>query len=135
MLILLCKGCGTTSTVVCSCPPELADAPVHAGDCGMSDPDAAHPDCCCDGTSHAGQSHAEAANACPGWHGACPTPRACPVWEGATANTRHPLYDGPEPGDCPGGHCGPGVDGCAVCRPLLIIAPAGSAAITMAKAG
>jgi hypothetical protein len=58
--------------------------------------------------------HGEAAAACPGNEGAghagqpCtfPNPRACTV---LTA-----------PGDdCPGGHCGIGVEGCAVCRPVI----------------
>jgi len=135
LLILLCKGCGTTATVDCACPPELADLPVHGGECLLNDPDSAHDCACCDGAGHDGQSHGAAAAACPGGHGACPAPDTCEVWAGVTANTRHPLYDGPPPGPCPGGHCGLGVDGCAVCRPLTIIAPAGSAAITMAKAG
>lgn len=135
MLILLCKGCGTTATVECGCPPELADVPVHAGGCVMLDPDAAHSCGCCDGTAHPGVSCGKAAIACPGGHGACPAPDACELWLAATANTRHPLYEGPPAGPCPGGHCGKDVPGCTVCKPLLIIAPAGSAAVTMAQAG
>jgi hypothetical protein len=76
--------------------------------------------------------HDAAANACPGGHGDCPVPEACAAWEGATADTRHTLYDGPSAGACPGGHCHKDIEGCTVCRPLVITAMPGSAAITPA---
>jgi hypothetical protein len=78
---------------------------------------------CCDGSAHAGLSHDQQANTCPGGHDSepCPDePGKCLSWYHATANQRHPLYTGDPPGDCPGGHCAVGVDGCTACRPVHI---------------
>jgi len=101
----------------------------------MANPDAAvacppDSDCC-----HENHDHAAAANACPGNHAdaECPEPKNCRVWKGATADAKHPLFvagshplfKGSDPGDCPGGHCHKDVQGCTVCRPLIITAPSG----------
>jgi hypothetical protein len=103
--------CGASRTIRCLCPPG---ATAHHGDCYAGDFDAAL-DCtpgygCCGEDHHHGRN----ANACPGveqGHGdvacASPDPLAC------TAVT-------PPGEDCPGGHCGYGVHGCQVCRPITI---------------
>jgi hypothetical protein len=57
-------------------------------------------------------NHDAAANACPGagvnHEGApCPAPQTC-------------IALTPPDEDCPGGHCGLGVEGCTVCRPVTI---------------
>jgi hypothetical protein len=114
----------------CTCPPGLAEATgAHHPGCQLASIGAnvvcpPGSDCC-----QQDHDHDAAASACPGGHegAACPEPGSCPVWASATADARHPAYSGEAPGDCPGGHCHKDVDGCTVCRPLIITA-AGSAA-------
>jgi hypothetical protein len=78
------------------------------------DPDAALECNCCTLNHH----HGQAANGCAGAGGnhvgqPCHMPdngMDCVVFT--------------EPGeDCPGQHCGPGVPGCSVCRPITITLP------------
>ena len=75
------------------------------------DPDGAL-ECPCCTEPH---DHAANANSCSGGHdGAeCPTGADCLVVTAAGE-------------DCPGGHCAKGVDGCTVCRPIVITIPPGS---------
>ncbi len=90
---------------------------VQCNQCGKSaytdnvlDPDSALACDCCP-QQH---DHAAAANACIGAgvsHAGTPCPDSSPA--ACTVVT-------PEGEDCPGGHCGLGVDGCAVCRPVTI---------------
>jgi hypothetical protein len=151
MLLLQCNGCGATTTVDCSCPPEFADLPLHVPGCGMEDLDAqvaCKPGAgCCDGSAHPGTSHGRAASACARDHSAdpCPEPSTCPGWAGmvrdvAQLNPDNPAhqairaelearYGRPITGDCPGGHCHKDIDGCAVCRPITVTLLAGSAVI------
>jgi hypothetical protein len=73
-----------------------------------ADPDSALQCGCCKKDHH----HGQAANACPGVDAGhpgapCPAPDTC--------ITLTPLGEA-----CPGGHCGLGVDGCTVCRPIAI---------------
>jgi hypothetical protein len=85
------------------------------------------------------RDHDPAETGCPGVHAGavsihagepCPFPPGeCPVYGGGhTAPTGDPA----DPsgymvtGNCPGGHCGKGVKGCTVCRPLTITALKGS---------
>ena len=76
--------------------------------------------------------HGKAANQCKGGHGACPTPESCSVWAGM-----HPHKQDSNardlPGPCPGGHCGVGVEGCTVCRPIKITALPGSVTLRRAN--
>lgn len=60
--------------------------------------------------------HDESANACPeaGIEGVRHGGADC------TLGDRACIVLTPEAEECPGGHCGPGVDGCTVCRPLLV---------------
>lgn len=90
---------------------------------------------CCTQDHH----HGQAAENCPGNNAlghpgapcSHPNPRACTV-----VSQPVPLPDGSEPPpdiagvrpageDCPGGHCGAGVPGCTVCRPIIHFATAG----------
>lgn len=75
------------------------------------DPDVQLSCRCCPQDHH----HGYAANACPGInanHEGVP----CTHPDGGQAcNVLTELGD-----DCPGGHCGLGVDGCTVCRPVNI---------------
>lgn len=81
----------------------------------LSDPDAALICGCCPENHHHGQNAA----ACPGidaGHPGTPCHRAAGGQE-CTLKT-------PSGEPCPGGHCGPGVAGCNVCRPITIsVAP------------
>jgi hypothetical protein len=141
VLLLQCDGCGSTTTVDCSCPPELATLPLHLDQCALKDLDAAldcKPGASCCTDDHGGVSHGAWANACPAAHddAPCPAPKTCRSWGGMAAavadldpaNPAHmavktqleTLYGRPVAGDCPGGHCAQGVDGCQVCRPLTI---------------
>jgi hypothetical protein len=97
-LLVQCPGCGQTAeTDSCADPDGAFDA----------DPGT---DCrCCPEDHH----HGMAAAACPQAH----EDAACGVGPDCLVHT-------PAGEDCPGGHCGPGVDGCTVCRPLIIFAGA-----------
>jgi hypothetical protein len=101
MFLVQCNGCKTAAVT------------EHARDPDTSIVCPPESDCC-----KADHHHGETANACPGGHGACPTPAACPVW-----GQRQP--EGP----CPGGHCGLGIAGCSVCRPITITALPGTTGI------
>ena len=91
---------------------------VECKQCGASaytdngaDPDAALACPCC----VLPHDHAAAANACPGagaQHAGVPCPE---VESGAGCTILTPLGEA-----CPGGHCGLGVPGCTVCRPVNI---------------
>jgi hypothetical protein len=97
-LRVLCPGCGSEAVVTDGSDPD-----------GAFD---AHPDTdcrCCPEDHH----HGMAAAACSQEHGDA----ACGVGADCIVHT-------PTGEDCPGGHCGPGVDGCTVCRPLIIFAGA-----------
>jgi hypothetical protein len=124
-LHIQCQGCLTWEIVDCICPPGLG---AHVSACPVDDLDAqvncAGPlsaNCC-----KVAHNHGKAANACLGDHAEAPCssgdPAKCSVW----ANTEGD-------GDCPGGHCGVGVDGCTVCRPITITVLAGSVQMTHAN--
>ena len=83
---------------------------------------------CCSQDHH----HGDAASACPGGHGACPTPDKCPVWLGTQPHLPDSNVRDTSAGPCPGGHCGAGVAGCNVCRSIKITLMPGS--MTMARA-
>jgi hypothetical protein len=111
--LLQCNGCGTATVTADARDPDAAVVCPPESDCCKTD-----------------HHHGEAA-ACAGGHAACPTPDDCPVF----GDQHQPEPD--EPGapapariPCPGGHCGPGVAGCNVCRPITITALAGSLGIT-----
>ena len=91
---------------------------VATTDAGHS-PDAAIKCNCCP-EDH---DHAANANACQGDHDACSTPENCGVFQGAMGD-----------GSCPGGHCGLGVDGCTVCRPITITVLPGDTNLYRAEA-
>ena len=104
-----CKQCGTSSIV------ETADSPQLAIGCNCCTQAHDHDESAnaCEGASRAvlssvtgehdlSQQHPGAACSHPSENGT-----GCVVLTGAGE-------------DCPGGHCGPGVLGCTVCRPLLI---------------
>lgn len=130
MLQVLCPGCLTQAFLECTCPPGFADAAgQHQPGCSHHRPDVmvrCPPGSSCCQEDH---DHAAAADACPGGHddAACPEPDSCRMWQGAIADAfhpasdgSHPLYEGKKPPPCPGGHCHKDVDGCTVCRPLVI---------------
>lgn len=80
------------------------------------------PDC-----RQAIHDHDLAASSCPGQHPGqpCPSPENCPVYAGGfvTSSEIADDFSGPmTKGTCPGGHCGSGVAGCTVCRPVIITA-------------
>lgn len=116
MLHVQCPGCMTSAYVDCTCPPQVQAGPSHLPACPVLNLDA-QLSCSCCPEDH---DHGAAANACPGGHGDCPEPDSCLTQAGATADTRHPHYEGEMAGPCPGGHCHKDIDGCAVCRPLII---------------
>jgi hypothetical protein len=94
------------------CPRCGARATIGQG----NDPDSAVTCGCCPQPHH----HGQAANACPRGHEGQP----CPVPDGGRGCPATP------PGQpCPGGHCGLGVPGCTVCRPLVIVALPDTAAL------
>lgn len=97
MLHIQCNQCGAWTT---------------SGD-GL-DPDGQLACGCCPLDHH----HGLAANACPGAEGSHPG-AACPAPENCIART-------PLGRPCPGEHCGLGVEGCTVCRPITITLMAGS---------
>jgi hypothetical protein len=75
----------------------------------------------------------EAASTCSGGHGACPTPNNCKVWLSMQPHLENSNQRDTSAGPCPGGHCGLGVDGCAVCHPLTITVIPGS--VTLQQVG
>jgi hypothetical protein len=120
MLLVECKGCGAVAATNDHANPDRV---INCGCCPID------------------HDHAAAANACPGGHDGQPCPHdagACPMWKGvqaAVASAGHTPEKVAQTlgvpvevlqGDCPGGHCAKGVDGCTVCRPLTItlLAPA-----------
>jgi hypothetical protein len=114
----------------CTCPPGyVAAAGAHQPGCTHENIDAAVRCAPGSGCCTEDHDHGAAANACPAAHdgAACPEPDVCRVWKGAIADASHPLsdgshplYEGTTPPPCPGGHCHKDVDGCTVCRPLII---------------
>jgi hypothetical protein len=127
-LTLICKGCGTVAYADCSCPdgydPHTAG---HLPGCAMGDLDG-QVVCTGSGCCQEDHDHAATANACPakGGHpaGSCPNPSSCELWTNVRSHHEDPDADG-LPVSCPGGHCGFGVPGCTVCRPITIIVPPG----------
>lgn len=114
MLMVQCKGCGRVAFIDCpQAHPGGARSCADPG-CGHLDPDyafdLAQPACnaegkCCD-KGHT-EPHRGAMKDCDGGHAPC-TDDTCPVAHEAGV-----------------AHCGPGVDGCNVCRPLTITVPPG----------
>lgn len=100
-----CNQCGAVS-----------ESPLESG----RDPDASVACGCCP-QAH---DHAAAANACPRGHEGQP----CPHPEGKCTAV-------PAGQACPGGHCGLGVAGCTVCRPVTVIALGDSARLALAVWG
>jgi hypothetical protein len=122
-LTLICKGCATVAYADCSCPegydPHTAG---HLTPCPMGNLGAqvvCPPGSACCQVQH---DHDAAGNACEGGHTVCPEPATCQLW---AAVLTHPGTPDEAPDSCPGGHCGAGVPGCAVCRPITIIVPPG----------
>jgi hypothetical protein len=134
VLHIECLGCHKSAYLECEMVP-VADGRMSCGraDCAHLDPDAAFDaaaDCSC---CTAGHHHGLNANSCAGGHDPCPSPGDCPVWLGMQPHRENsPLRD-TSAGSCPGGHCGPGVPGCGVCRPLKITVMPGS--VTVRPAG
>lgn len=100
MIHIQCKQCGKWSVF----GPEAGADPDAALQCG-----------CCPLNHH----HGQAANACPG-AGINHTGADCPENEPENCTVLTPVGV-----DCPGGHCGLGVSGCTVCRPITITLLAG----------
>ena len=144
MLQVTCKQCSATAYVDCTCeiiapgtkPPDghLALCPLtDLGSNVLCDPESG----CCQ-ESH---SHDAAANACPGivagGHPGAPCPdegKRCLVYSGGHSAARDldPEVRVRRAGKCPGGHCGPGVEGCTICRPVTITLLPGSVNLTPA---
>jgi len=115
MLHIECPGCHTSAYSENNADPDAAlVCPPGSG--------------CCQEDHH----HGQAASACPGGHGACPSPDSCPVWEGMQPHLPDGRQRDLSAGPCPGGHCGAGVPGCTVCRPLRITVMPGSAKMSLA---
>jgi hypothetical protein len=142
-----CKRCHAWAIADCSCPPELADLPLHLPACSLNDIGAALtclPGAGCCPVPH---SHDAAAMACPGLAGAhagepCPHPDPvlCPAHVSSTSphagTPAHLIVPGVKtPLECPGGHCGVGVKDCTVCRPVTITMLPGAANITVSLGG
>lgn len=109
MIRVECLNCRTAAYIEDGADPDAALAcPPGSG--------------CCEQDHH----HGQAATSCPGGHGACPSPDNCPVHLGMQPHLDDSNGRDTSAGPCPGGHCGLGVDGCTVCRPLRIEIPAGS---------
>jgi hypothetical protein len=64
---------------------------------------------CCTQKHH----HGRAAEACPGNGGTGHPGERCPHPDPSGCTALTPVGE-----DCPGGHCGVGVTGCTVCRPV-----------------
>jgi hypothetical protein len=89
-------------------------------------------------------SHDQAANACPGitlGHPGAPCaaadPDRCLSHSGGHSAARDlsPEERVRRTGTCPGGHCGPGVPGCTICRPVTITLLPGSVILAPAPSG
>jgi hypothetical protein len=118
MLHVECHGCRTSAYTENHADPDAElTCPPGSG--------------CCEEDHH----HGNAGAACPGGHGACPTPDRCPVWLGMQPHLEGGNVRDASAGPCPGGHCGPGVDGCTVCRPLKITVMPGSVTMHRATGG
>jgi hypothetical protein len=140
--ILTCNQCIATTMADCLCPGADHLRQAHAPTCPMAHlADQLLCPCCPGDHDH---DHDAAANDCPGapcgrthpvpaGRAACPnvhdgeaSPHAaepCPFPAGkckprisGTSNVAGVTDAGP----CPGGHCGPGVKDCTVCRPMTI---------------
>jgi len=95
MFHLSCNRCGGWTTVL-----------------DLSDPDSALKCGCCPVDHH----HGQAANACTGADGSGHPGEPCHHPDGGLdCVARTPAGE-----LCSGGHCGPGVSGCGVCRPITI---------------
>jgi hypothetical protein len=127
MFTLSCDGgCGTIAYADCSCPegydPHTAG---HLPNCQMVNLDALvvcppASDCCKED-----HDHAAVANACEAAHTTpCVDPLACKLWANVLSH-QDPDVPNDLPASCPGGHCGVGVPGCTVCRPITVIVPPG----------
>jgi hypothetical protein len=97
---------------------------LHCPRCGawtvvpdLSDPDAALKCNCCTLDHH----HGQAANACPGAGINHPGIPCHHPDNGVGCVVRTPAGQ-----PCPGAHCGPGIAGCTVCRPITITPLPGS---------
>lgn len=131
MLRISCNGCGASAYVDCVCGNVGHDpgaAGFHHEDCGFRDLGATVT-CppgsgCCDGSTHPGLSHDQAANACPhidqGTHGDCPEPDSCKSWYGMHDHRYEHQVNGKPPPPCPGGHCHQDLPDCTVCRTVTI---------------
>jgi len=125
MLTLSCGGCATIAYADCQCPEGYdPHTSGHLPGCQMANLDAQlvcpdTSDCCKED-----HDHGVAANACEGGHTTCPTPASCALWANVRSHYADPDAEG-VPVSCPGGHCGLGVPGCTVCRPITIIVPPG----------
>jgi hypothetical protein len=141
-----CRGCGTSAFADCACErlghdPSVAGA--HHPQCPMTDPDglvACPPGSACCQDDHSGdpdrRGHALLACAVDHSAAACPEPAGCHLWASVKAHhasmAAHQAAPGAElrdawpaedlPDDCPGGHHGLGVEGCGVCRALVVTA-------------
>lgn len=121
MLLASCKQCNQFTFIDCpNSGPDAGRAPCADPLCGHRNPDAAFDtgqpgcNCCTDPAHNYPGAHAVAANACPGGHDPCGQDCAFAQNEEAQGRER----------TCPG-HCGVGIPGCTVCRPLLLtIVPA-----------
>jgi hypothetical protein len=147
MLMVSCDGCRTAAFVDCTCPeghdrvasghlPAVVIGGVTVPACPLLDLGAAVK--CQDGTGCCTEDHSHdaAANSCPDIgldHGQrhdgapCPVPGNCTLWRNVNADHHRALREAGQPvPSCPGGHCGPGVPGCTVCRPVTITVIPGS---------
>jgi hypothetical protein len=88
---------------------EDPHAHTWCGCCTQTDPETGQP-----------HHHGRAAEACPGNGGAGHEGAPCPHPNPAVCIRLTPAGE-----DCPGGHCGIGVDGCTVCRPVVHFATVG----------
>ena len=140
MFQVTCKGCSATAYVDCTCPPETKPAGGHHPLCPLTDLGSnvlCDPDSGCCQAEH---SHDLNAMSCPGitagGHPGAPCPAAgrCLVHSGGHSAARDlgPEVQVRRSGKCPGGHCGFGVEGCTICRPVTITLLPGSVNLTPA---
>lgn len=105
-----------TKRIQCMQCLTVAEIPSEA------DPHAVQICGCCTIDHH----HGEAAAACPGNDGIGHPGEPCPQPNPASCTRVTPAGK-----DCPGGHCGVGVAGCTVCRPLIHFGEAGDLQATV----